>query len=102
MDAILTPQHPIAALAVWAVLGAAPAALLAGWGRMIYFRRCAQDGREEALGGWTLSGARVGATIGMFIGMLRWGSALSAAAGVGLGVFLIMGIVGAIVLHGHQ
>jgi len=69
---VVGPQWPVAMLARWAVLCAAVAALLAGWGRMIYLRRCAQNGRAETLGGWTLGGAGVGVVIGLLVGLIQW------------------------------
>jgi hypothetical protein len=67
---VVGPQWPVAMLARWTIVCAATAALLVGWGRMIYCRL--RKVYEESLGTWTVGGAGVGVVVGLAAALIQW------------------------------
>jgi len=92
LAAIPTPPSTASTIG-WLALGAAVGALLLGGSRALYCWRF-RESYYTKIGGWALSGAGVGAIVGLVVAMLRWASHESRATGIGAGTLLLLLVAG--------
>jgi hypothetical protein len=88
------PNPPSSASTIgWFALGAVLGAALFGGARSLYCWRFGESYYTK-VGGWALSGAGVGAIVGLVVAMLRWAAHASRATGIGAGTLLLLLVVG--------